>query len=140
MTKETYNVQNLYGNCEDAVNFAEMTVEWTGGKSTNVRPLSKRIFVMIFTLKFVHFELLECQKYAKRNIFQKRAVLYLMEKITNNKKEATRNGLLPEDFYMTTEGFMVFTEVYHLKRGYCCKNGCRHCPYGFRKGWDVYFS
>jgi hypothetical protein len=19
------------------------------------------------------------------------------------------------------------------KRGYCCKNGCRHCPYGFVK-------
>lgn len=57
-----------------------------------------------------------------------------MEKITKNKKEATRNGLNPEDFYMTTEGFMVFTEAYHLKRGYCCKNGCRHCPYGFLKG------
>ena len=57
-----------------------------------------------------------------------------MEKITKNKKEVTRNGLNPEDFYMTTEGFMVFTEAYHLKRGYCCKNGCRHCPYGFRKG------
>jgi hypothetical protein len=24
----------------------------------------------------------------------------------------------------------VFTREYHLKRGYCCKNGCRHCPYG----------
>ncbi|WP_323756859.1 DUF5522 domain-containing protein [Roseivirga sp.] len=28
---------------------------------------------------------------------------------------------------------MVFTEKYHLKRGYCCKNGCRHCPYGYKK-------
>lgn len=28
---------------------------------------------------------------------------------------------------------MVFTAKYHLKRGYCCQNGCRHCPYGFRK-------
>ncbi|UTA70360.1 DUF5522 domain-containing protein [Emticicia sp. 21SJ11W-3] len=28
---------------------------------------------------------------------------------------------------------MVFTEVYHKKRGYCCKNGCRHCPFGFKK-------
>ena len=57
-----------------------------------------------------------------------------MEKISKSKKLATRNGLLSEDFYMTIEGFMVFTEVYHLKRGYCCKNGCRHCPYGFVKG------
>ena len=21
-----------------------------------------------------------------------------------------------------------------LHRGYCCKNGCRNCPYGFRRG------
>lgn len=32
------------------------------------------------------------------------------------------------DFYY--EGsYMVFTETYHLKRGFCCGNGCRHCPY-----------
>lgn len=35
------------------------------------------------------------------------------------------------DYYLSPEGFKVFTEQYHLKRGYCCKNGCRHCPYGF---------
>ncbi|MCC9136544.1 DUF5522 domain-containing protein [Pontibacter silvestris] len=28
---------------------------------------------------------------------------------------------------------MVFTAKYHLKRGHCCRNGCRHCPYGFKK-------
>jgi hypothetical protein len=38
----------------------------------------------------------------------------------------------PVYFYMEN-GLMVFTEAYHLKRGYCCKNGCRHCPYGFKK-------
>lgn len=35
------------------------------------------------------------------------------------------------DFYWSEEGFRVFTEQYHLKRGYCCRSGCRHCPYGF---------
>jgi hypothetical protein len=36
--------------------------------------------------------------------------------------------LAPEDFYY--EGpFLVFTEAYHLKRGYCCNSNCRHCPY-----------
>ncbi|MGG7033653.1 MAG: DUF5522 domain-containing protein [Flavobacterium sp.] len=35
-----------------------------------------------------------------------------------------------EDFYYTPEGYKCFTEKYHLKRGYCCKSGCRHCPYG----------
>jgi hypothetical protein len=37
------------------------------------------------------------------------------------------------DYYTTAEGYIVFTEQYHLKRGYCCKSGCRHCPYGFNK-------
>ena len=39
----------------------------------------------------------------------------------------------PEDYYKTEEGYIIFTESYHLKRGYCCKSGCKHCPYGFDK-------
>jgi len=31
-----------------------------------------------------------------------------------------------------TTGFTVFTEVAHLKRGVCCGNQCRHCPYGWQ--------
>jgi hypothetical protein len=27
--------------------------------------------------------------------------------------------------------FTVLTELAHLKRGTCCGNKCRHCPYGF---------
>ena len=38
-----------------------------------------------------------------------------------------------EDFYLSPEGFRIFTEKYHLKRGYCCKSGCKHCPYGYNK-------
>jgi hypothetical protein len=39
---------------------------------------------------------------------------------------------LPGEFYY--EGpYLVFTEAYHLRRGYCCRSGCRHCPYGFVK-------
>ncbi|WP_160111220.1 DUF5522 domain-containing protein [Algoriphagus boritolerans] len=34
-----------------------------------------------------------------------------------------------EDFYINERGLMVFTATYHLKRGYCCENGCKHCPY-----------
>jgi 2-iminoacetate synthase ThiH len=34
-----------------------------------------------------------------------------------------------EDYYLTKEGYRVFTEKYLLKRGYCCNNGCKHCPY-----------
>jgi hypothetical protein len=33
-----------------------------------------------------------------------------------------------EDFYW--EGaVMVFTARFLLRRGYCCENGCRNCPY-----------
>lgn len=35
-----------------------------------------------------------------------------------------------KDFYYNEQGYKVFTEKYHLDRGYCCGNGCRHCPYG----------
>jgi len=28
-------------------------------------------------------------------------------------------------------GFSVFTDLIHLKRGNCCGNRCRHCPYGY---------
>ncbi|NDF61255.1 MAG: hypothetical protein EB100_09255, partial [Crocinitomicaceae bacterium] len=42
-----------------------------------------------------------------------------------------KKKLDPEEFYYTKEGYIVFTEKYLLKRGYCCKNGCKHCPYGY---------
>ena len=35
-----------------------------------------------------------------------------------------------EDYYYGEDGLLVFTRAYHLKRGYCCENGCKHCPYG----------
>ncbi len=35
------------------------------------------------------------------------------------------------DFYYSEQGFVVLTEKYHLEKGVCCGNGCRHCPYDF---------
>lgn len=32
------------------------------------------------------------------------------------------------DYYIEN-GLFVFKEWYHLKRGTCCGNRCRHCPY-----------
>lgn len=40
-----------------------------------------------------------------------------------------RSKMDPEDYYMSPDGYLVFTEKYHLKRGFCCGNGCKHCPY-----------
>lgn len=45
-------------------------------------------------------------------------------------ERAERLGLELDDFYWSPEGYMIFTEKYHLKRGACCGSGCRHCPYG----------
>ena len=36
-----------------------------------------------------------------------------------------------EDYYVEGEN-LVFTEAYHLRRGYCCESGCRHCPYEYQ--------
>jgi len=33
------------------------------------------------------------------------------------------------DYYINENGFFVFTKAYHLKRGYCCGNNCKHCPW-----------
>lgn len=37
------------------------------------------------------------------------------------------------DFYYNEQGYFVFTEKYHKERGYCCGNGCLHCPYDYEK-------
>ncbi len=33
------------------------------------------------------------------------------------------------DYYFNKDGLMVLTAQFLLKRGYCCGNGCLHCPY-----------
>lgn len=38
-----------------------------------------------------------------------------------------------KDFYYNENGYRVMTEHYHLKRGSCCSNGCKHCPYKNKK-------
>ena len=40
------------------------------------------------------------------------------------------DGVLIENIdYTIDAGNLVFSCWYHLKRGTCCGNGCRHCPY-----------
>lgn len=47
-------------------------------------------------------------------------------------KSAPLEPLLEGRDYYIESGFWVFTANYLKKRGYCCKNSCRHCPYGFK--------
>ena len=36
-----------------------------------------------------------------------------------------------EDYYYNEQGYIVLTENFHLKKGTCCGNGCKHCPYEY---------
>lgn len=49
----------------------------------------------------------------------------IKEKKTQNKSQKLLEGI---DYYFD-QGLMVLTEHFLKKRGYCCGNGCRHCPY-----------
>jgi hypothetical protein len=42
------------------------------------------------------------------------------------------NFIEGEDFYFDESGLIVMTEKYHLERGFCCGNGCRHCPFDYQ--------
>ena len=37
-----------------------------------------------------------------------------------------------DDYYVNESGLLVFTAAYLLERGYCCGNGCLHCPYDYK--------
>jgi hypothetical protein len=50
-------------------------------------------------------------------------------KFQRKQSDAVPRKVLPGDFYFDAGGLMVFTAAYHLRRGYCCGSGCRHCPY-----------
>ncbi len=54
------------------------------------------------------------------------------QRTTNKEDDRPSNQPAPlvegQDFYIEN-GFYIFTAAYHLKRGHCCGNGCRHCPY-----------
>lgn len=34
-------------------------------------------------------------------------------------------------YYINEKGLVVLTKQYLLERGYCCSNGCLHCPYNY---------
>ena len=59
----------------------------------------------------------------------------MAEKIPQKVREPeTRIAPVPEPDEFYYDGpYIVFTEAYHLRRGWCCQSGCRHCPYGFVK-------
>lgn len=52
-----------------------------------------------------------------------------MDKPLDDRFTRFNNRLIEgEDFYLEN-GYRVLTRSFLVKRGYCCANGCRHCPY-----------
>lgn len=51
------------------------------------------------------------------------------EDLTQTNNSGARQSLVEnKDFYFEN-GLMVLTAYFLRKRGYCCQNNCRHCPY-----------
>lgn len=52
---------------------------------------------------------------------------------TENERRKENEKFVEGLDYYFDDGLMVLTAHFLKKRGYCCENGCRHCPYGFSK-------
>jgi hypothetical protein len=50
------------------------------------------------------------------------------KKNTSDKEDLMKSD---RDYYFEN-GLMVMTESYHINRGFCCGNKCRHCPYDYK--------
>ncbi|MDQ6755297.1 MAG: DUF5522 domain-containing protein [Bacteroidota bacterium] len=42
------------------------------------------------------------------------------------------DDLTDDDLYINDNSFTALTEEFLLERGYCCGNGCTHCPYNYK--------
>ncbi|MGB4497941.1 MAG: DUF5522 domain-containing protein [Methylococcaceae bacterium] len=68
-------------------------------------------------------------KIIQEKIIQTLNSLNLQESISVAKNYQNYEKLIEGIDYFVEQGSYVFTKWYHLKRGICCQNGCRHCPY-----------
>lgn len=47
----------------------------------------------------------------------------------NNQNGGVKSKKLDPIYFYEENGRKVMTEDYHVSRGYCCGNKCRHCPF-----------
>jgi len=40
-----------------------------------------------------------------------------------------RDGYIDGVHYYYDGSLLIFKELFHIQRGQCCGNGCRHCPF-----------
>ena len=68
-------------------------------------------------------------KLASESISKRLQTLPLEAAVTLASRYRTDSALIEHIDYTLDAGNLVFSRWYHLKRGSCCGNGCRHCPY-----------
>ncbi|MBA2619906.1 MAG: hypothetical protein H0U87_01760 [Acidobacteria bacterium] len=56
-----------------------------------------------------------------------------MKSETEIEADAGENKFVEGIDYYFENGLMVLTERFLLKRGYCCRSGCRNCPFTIEK-------
>ena len=43
-----------------------------------------------------------------------------------------RDGFIENIHYYKEGSNIIFKELFHIQRGQCCGNGCRHCPFDIK--------
>ncbi len=61
-----------------------------------------------------------------KTLYKTEGLASLLEIAQANK---TSNNLIEHIDYTIENTYTVFTHWYHLKRGTCCQNSCKNCPY-----------
>jgi len=51
--------------------------------------------------------------------------------------DSKKHEFIKDVHYYIEHDKVIFTEQYHLQRGQCCNNNCRHCPYKKDKNNDT---
>ena len=47
----------------------------------------------------------------------------------NNQNNGVKTKMLDPIYFYEENGKKIMTEAFHISRGFCCGNGCRHCPF-----------
>jgi cob(I)alamin adenosyltransferase len=69
----------------------------------------------------------------KLRVYPTSTIMQAQPKPIDDIEELHKNAMLKGSttYIDPATGFTVFTELAHLRRGKCCGNMCRHCPYGW---------
>ena len=76
----------------------------------------------------------ECSEYLKKTNYDClcNSCLTSLNELVQQAQNSPSN-LTENTHYYLENGNLVFTELNHIQRGYCCESDCRHCAYGFNQ-------